>query len=45
VAENHPDHLIARGMPPEAIRIATLRLAAINTAWETILRERALASA
>ena len=45
VAENHPDHLIARGMPPEAIRIATLRLAAINAAWETILRERALASA
>jgi DnaJ like chaperone protein len=45
VAETHPDHLIARGMPPEAIRIATLRLAAINAAWEKILRERAPASA
>jgi DnaJ like chaperone protein len=43
VADNHPDHLIARGMPPEAIRIANARLAAINTAWERIARERALA--
>ena len=43
VAENHPDHLIARGMPPEAIRIATARLASINAAWEEIGRERALA--
>jgi DnaJ like chaperone protein len=45
VSENHPDHLIARGMPPEAIRIATLRLAAINAAWERITRERTPATA
>ena len=43
VAENHPDREIARGLPPEAIRIATERLAAINAAWERIAAERRLA--
>jgi DnaJ like chaperone protein len=38
VAENHPDKLIARGVPEEFIAIATTRLAAINTAYETIER-------
>jgi DnaJ like chaperone protein len=38
VAENHPDRLIARGVPEEFIAIATTRLAAINTAYETIER-------
>jgi DnaJ like chaperone protein len=42
VAENHPDREIARGLPPEAIRIATERLAAINAAWERIQAERNL---
>ncbi len=36
VAESHPDRLIARGVPNEFIKIATDRLAAINTAWESI---------
>ncbi len=36
VAENHPDMLIARGVPPEAIGIATRKLAAINAAYEEI---------
>jgi DnaJ like chaperone protein len=40
VAENHPDRLIARGVPQEFIAIATTRLAAINTAFEVI--EKAL---
>ncbi|MBM6595886.1 molecular chaperone DjiA [Microvirga sp. BT291] len=40
VAENHPDREIARGLPAEAVRIATERLAAINTAWERIEAER-----
>jgi DnaJ like chaperone protein len=42
VAENHPDREIARGLPPEAIRIATDRLAAINAAWERVAAERGL---
>ena len=40
VTENHPDRLIARGVPEECIAIATDRLAAINRAFERIERER-----
>lgn len=43
VIENHPDRAIARGMPPEFIRIATEKLAGINAAYETIRRDRGLA--
>lgn len=39
VADNHPDRLIGRGLPQEFIRIATARLAAINTAYEMIERD------
>ena len=42
VAENHPDREIARGLPPEAVAIATQRLAVINAAWERIATERNL---
>ena len=38
--EAHPDGQIARGLPPEAIRIATARMAAINAAWARIEHER-----
>ncbi|WP_230530973.1 TerB family tellurite resistance protein [Microvirga roseola] len=40
VIENHPDREIARGLPPEAVKIATERLAAINAAWERVAAER-----
>jgi len=43
VTENHPDRLIARGVPEEFIRIANDRLAAINAAWEQIERSKARA--
>jgi DnaJ like chaperone protein len=36
VRENHPDRLIARGVPEEFIAIANSRVAAINAAYETI---------
>jgi len=36
VVENHPDRLIARGLPQEFIAIATTRIAAINAAYELI---------
>jgi DnaJ like chaperone protein len=42
VARTHPDREIARGLPPEAVKIATERLAVINAAWERIARERQL---
>lgn len=41
VRETHPDRMIARGLPEEAVRLATARLAAINDAYDAILRTRA----
>lgn len=37
VRECHPDRMIARGVPEEALRLAERRLVAINRAWEQIL--------
>ncbi|MFD0936602.1 TerB family tellurite resistance protein [Methylobacterium trifolii] len=42
VSENHPDRAIARGLPAEAVVIATHRLAAINAAYDRIAQERGL---
>lgn len=39
-AENHPDRLLARGVPPEAESLAHDRMAAINRAWDRIKLER-----
>ena len=36
VRETHPDRMIARGVPEEAMRLAEARLIAINRAWEEI---------
>ncbi|TNJ48202.1 DnaJ family molecular chaperone [Phaeobacter sp. B1627] len=36
VRDNHPDAMIARGVPTEAIRLAEKRLADINRAWDDI---------
>ncbi|MEM6940479.1 MAG: molecular chaperone DjiA [Pseudomonadota bacterium] len=36
VRANHPDALVARGLPEEAIRMAEKRMIDINRAWETI---------
>ena len=36
VRENHPDQLVARGLPEEFLKIANDRIAAINDAWEVI---------
>ncbi|MEM9097423.1 MAG: molecular chaperone DjiA [Pseudomonadota bacterium] len=41
VRELHPDQMIARGLPEEARKFAEQRLAAINTAYETLLRSPA----
>ncbi len=40
VRENHPDKLIARGVPEEFVRLATDKLATINGAYEKIEKER-----
>ena len=41
VRESHPDRMIARGVPEEAVRLAEGRMQAINQAWEEINRDRA----
>jgi DnaJ like chaperone protein len=40
VVDNHPDRLIARGVPEEFVAIASDRVAAINTAYSLIERGR-----
>ncbi|MGB0961052.1 MAG: TerB family tellurite resistance protein [Halocynthiibacter sp.] len=40
VRESHPDRMIARGVPQEAIRLAETRLIAINEAYDLIVKER-----
>src|SRR6267154_155441 len=42
VRENHPDSLIARGVPEEFLKLANDKLAAINTAYEKIQMDRGL---
>jgi DnaJ like chaperone protein len=42
VRENHPDRLMAQGVPEEFIEVANKKLAGINAAYETIQRERGL---
>ncbi len=36
VKESHPDVMIARGVPAEAVKLAERRLIAINAAWDEI---------
>lgn len=40
--ENHPDTVIAQGLPEEFVEIATRKMAAINAAWDDIARMRGL---
>jgi len=42
VRENHPDTLIARGVPKELVSIANEKLATINVAYEKILSQRGM---
>ena len=41
VRANHPDALIARGLPEEAVKMAEKRMIDINRAWETISGKQA----
>jgi DnaJ like chaperone protein len=38
--ENHPDRMIARGVPPEFVSLATKKVAAINAAYQEVAKER-----
>lgn len=41
VRETHPDKMVARGVPVEAVKLAEKRLIAINQAWEEIQKDAA----
>ncbi|WP_375259254.1 TerB family tellurite resistance protein [Citreimonas sp.] len=41
VRESHPDAMIARGVPPEAVKLSEKRMIDINRAWEEISRKAA----
>jgi DnaJ like chaperone protein len=45
VKANHPDRLIAQGLPEEAIAVANRKLALINDAYDRLRRERRLVPA
>lgn len=36
VKDSHPDQMIARGVPPEALKLAERRLMIVNAAWKEI---------
>lgn len=40
VRESHPDQMIARGVPEEAVKLAEKRLISLNDAFETIKEEK-----
>ncbi|QYX55885.1 molecular chaperone DjiA [Roseovarius sp. SCSIO 43702] len=40
VRDTHPDRMLARGVPEEAIKLAEKRMVAINRAWEEINEAR-----
>jgi DnaJ like chaperone protein len=42
VRDNHPDRLMANGVPAEFLELSTRKLAAINVAYDQIARERGL---
>ena len=42
VVENHPDKLVAQGMPPEFVAMANEKLAKINAAYDQIRKQRRL---
>ena len=40
VLDNNPDKMIARGVPPEFVSLATKKVAAINAAYAELSKER-----
>jgi DnaJ like chaperone protein len=40
IAESHPDMAAARGLPPDFAEVAQIKAAAINAAYDAVMRER-----
>ncbi len=45
VRETHPDLVVARGLPPECVALATARTARINAAYDSLAKDRSRAIA
>ncbi len=45
VKANHPDRLMAQGLPEEAIKVANRKLALINDAYDRLRKQRGLVAA
>lgn len=41
IRDTHPDRMMARGLPEEAITLATKNMIAVNLAWETLSKKHA----
>ena len=41
VRDSHPDKMMARGVPQEAIKLAEKRIVDINRAWDEISQKEA----
>ena len=42
IRENHPDMLIAQGLPEDFITVATEKIGVINAAWDQICKQRGI---
>ena len=42
IRENHPDMLIAQGMPEDFVAVATEKMKVINAAWDKICKKRGI---
>jgi DnaJ like chaperone protein len=42
VRDNHPDRLMAQGLPEEFVAMANQKLATINAAYDKIAKERGI---
>ena len=42
IRENHPDMLIAQGMPEDFIAVTTKKIGVINAAWDQICKQRGI---
>ena len=42
IRENHPDRLVAQGMPEEMVAVANDKMAAINDAYDRVARLRGI---
>jgi DnaJ like chaperone protein len=42
VRDNHPDRLIAQGLPEEFVMLANQKVATINAAYDKVAKERGI---